>query len=159
MGMDQQTIGNMQQGFTMINDFVGLNSGLGGYSTNPADAINEEQAKTRELDAKGEAARQQRHAELQAGETRDVLEQGRAKANTNWGQSGLAMSGSKALMRDAQRTQDRQAEDDVLFEGEMANRETLNKGKRSANMLRINAGLSPSKSTLSLGSSIYKYGR
>ena len=159
MGMDQQDMHDMQQGFTMINDFASMANQLGHRPTNRADGVNEEYATMRELDAKGEAAKQQQRAKRQAGETRSVLEQERAKANATWGHSGLTMSGSKALVRDAQRIQDRRAEDDVLFEGEMAKRETLDKGKRSANMLRVNAGLDPSKSTLSLGSSIYKYGR
>jgi hypothetical protein len=58
-------------------------------------------------------------------------------------------------VRDARSIKDMQEEEDVLFEGQQSADSILRQARSRANMLRINSGSSPERSTLSLGSSIY----
>jgi len=117
----------------------------------------EERARMMELDAQAQGDAQARAAKKKGKAIRTEQEQGRAKKNTEWGQSNLTMSGSKELARDARQQEGWGKEEDELFEGELREREILDKGKREANLYRVRQGVSPS--TLSLGSTIYKYRR
>lgn len=157
MGMNQQAVQGLQQGLNLFGDVMELANG--GQSDSGYSAASEEQALMMELDAKEQAMAQGRATRKTARKTREEREQGRATQNARWGQSGVAMSGSKALIRDASLHQDTQEEEDILFEGDMAQRGILEKGNRDANMFRINQGGAPKRSTLSMGSSIYDYRR
>jgi len=108
-----------------------------------------------ETDAAGEARDIRRQAEQDAGRLRGERERSRSLGKARWGGSNLAMSGSKALIRDANRLKDRQDEEDALFEGEMKADSRRRAARNQANMLRIDNGVSPVRSTLSLGSRIY----
>lgn len=117
----------------------------------------EERALMMELDAEARADAQARATRKQARIIRDEQEQDRAKRNADWGQSSLTMSGSKELLKEARQHEGQEKEEDELFEGELREREILEGGRRDANLYRIERGMSPS--TLSLGSTIYKYRR
>lgn len=159
MGMDTQTVGTLQQGLTLAGDVMGmLGSSNAGVSTG-VDGTTEEMARMTELDSREKAEAAKRRARDEARDIRATLEQGRANSTTQWGRSNLAMSGSKTLVRDGLRSAGRQKEEDALFDGQMEADEEMGKGMRNANLFRINNGISPSRSTLSQGSTIYKYGR
>lgn len=159
MGMNNQNPQLVEQGFNLFEDVLGY--ALPEENNRGTDYANdfEERAMMMELDAEGRAAAQERDASREARDTREFLEKERAKSNATWGQSGLAMSGSKELVRDAQHHNDLQDEKDVIFQGQQEARATRDKGMREANTYRINQGIAPNRSTLSMGSSIYKYGR
>ncbi|QGY39720.1 hypothetical protein GM415_06175 [Pseudodesulfovibrio cashew] len=160
MGMNEQATTQFEQGLGMVNDMYSrLAITVPQTTEDPMDSVHEEQARLRELDAQSAAAEQRKQARQQAAATHETNEHSRARANAAWGQSGLAMSGSSALVRDSQQLHDRQLEEDLLFEGEAEARQTLNQGRHEANLSRISQGLKPNRSTLSLGSSIYRYGR
>jgi hypothetical protein len=143
----------LQQGvdlFGDVTDFLGDRN-----SRNAASSNAEDRAALIETDAAGAAHDARRRAEQDAAALRDERERSRSRGNAGWGGSGLAMSGSKALIRDADRFKDRQAEEDFLFEGEMNARSALRSARSRANMLRTGEGASPVRSILSMGSKIY----
>ncbi|HKI82315.1 MAG TPA: hypothetical protein VKA04_11765 [Pseudodesulfovibrio sp.] len=143
----------LQQGVDLFSDFrdhlVKRTAG-----ENAASSAGD-RAALLETDAAGDAHDIRRRTEQDAVRLRKEREQVRSRGNAGWGGSGLAMSGSKALIRDAERLKDRQAEEDVLFEGEMHAQSGLRSARNQANMLRIGENRSPVRSTLSLGSKIY----
>jgi hypothetical protein len=154
MGMNQGTVGALQQGVDMVGDVMNVANGM--YSGRSV-AANEAREKggILELDAKGNALDMQQRAAKDAQRLRLAREDGRAKRNTGWGASNLAMSGSKKLIRESSRIKDAQAEDDILFAGQMEADEMTRDGRHKANLLRINGGSAPVRSTLLLGSKIY----
>ncbi|QJB56176.1 hypothetical protein [Pseudodesulfovibrio sp. zrk46] len=150
MGINANSAQTLADGLRVFNG--SLNGTLDGR--NYSNEYNEE-ARMMELDAEADAAEVARQAEKQASALREERELERGKQNTRWGRSGLAMNGSKQLVRDATRQRDKEDEEDVLFEGELKEQDVLDRGLRDANRYRIRRGLKPS--TLSLGSTIYKY--
>ncbi|EGB15160.1 hypothetical protein DND132_1954 [Pseudodesulfovibrio mercurii] len=142
-----------QQGLSLfddVTDFLGERNSEKGASDRA-----EARAGLIETDAAGTAHDLRRRAEQDAARLREDREHSRSLDNARWGGSGLAMSGSTALVRDANRLKDRQDEEDVLVEGERNARSALNSARNQANMLRINEGGSADRSILSLGSKIY----
>jgi hypothetical protein len=143
----------LQQGvdlFSDVTDFLDDRDSRKAAASNAGD-----RAALIETDAASAAHDTRRRAVRDAAVLRDQHEQARSRSNAGWGGSNLAMTGSKALIRDAERLKDRQAEEDVLFEGEMNAESGLRSARNSANMLRIGENVSPARSTLSLGSKIY----
>lgn len=159
MGMNKQNSADIQKGFKMLGELVNLAGSSETGTDIDYSGDFEERARMMELDAQERAYAQKLQNDKQARQTHANLESERAKNNTKWGQSGLAMGGSKELIRTARQLEDRQLEEDELFEAEMEENMTMNQGRREANLYRIERGISPRRSTLSLGSSIYKYGR
>lgn len=142
----------LQQGVSLFNDVTDF---LGARTAGQSPANAEERARLIETDAEGEARDIRRRAEQDAARLREDQEHARAGNNAEWGGSGLAMSGSKALIRDADRLKGRQDEEDILFDGEKDARSRLRSANNRANMLRIGGDASPRRSILSLGSKIY----
>lgn len=147
---------NAQQALTLINDGLGLVEDFQKMtSTSSGSGGAEAQARLIETDARGDAMEAQRKAKKDAERLRDEREANRSRETANWGGANLQMSGSKKLVRDASVLQDKQDEDDVLYEGQRDANAILRQGRNRANMLRINNGGSPNRSTLSMGSKIY----
>ena len=142
----EQALQAINQGMGMIEEFSGR---VG------RDRSVSAEAGLLENDAKADAREAQRRAGKEARRVRAENERDRSGERTDWGGSNLAMSGSKAVVRDARSIQDMQEEDDVLFEGRQASDAILRQARNRANMLRINNGSSPSRSILSLGASVY----
>jgi hypothetical protein len=143
----------LQQGmdlFSDVTDFLGDRTG-----SSKAGPSAEDRAALIETDAAGEAHDLKRRSGQDAARLREEGERSRSRGAAGWGGSGLAMSGSKALIRDADRLKDRQAEEDVLFAGDQDARSRLRAARNQANMLRIGEKASPARSILSLGSKIY----
>lgn len=159
MGMNNQNPKIVEQGFSLFEDVLGYALPEEEETTIDYSGDYEERALMMELDAEGRAAAQERTANRQASGAHEEREQERSKRNATWGQSGLVMDGSKELVRDALHHDDLQDEEDIRFEGELQARATRDKGMREANAYRINQGIAPNRSTLSMGSSIYKHGR
>ncbi len=159
MGMDQQMVGNIKQGIDMVEDVMGRFNRPDNNSASRYSAEAEANAGLRETQARAKARDIQHDALSDARNLREAREQNRSRRNAGWGQSGLAMSGSKALVRDGNRFKDRQDEADVLFEGDQAAQDALQSGRQAGNMFRINGGGTPRRTTLALGSKIYKQGR
>lgn len=154
MGIDQQTAGILQQGVDLAGDIMGLaNRPMDGSSAMAWEA--DARARLAETDAKGDALDVQRKTKKEARAIRAEGERMRSKRNASWGGSNLAMSGSRKLVADGSRIKDRQAEDDMLFEGQMDANRILNEGRHRGNLFRINGEGAPERSTLSLGSKIY----
>jgi len=154
MGMDQGTLGFLQQGVDLAGDVMSLVNQPDDGSSEVA-AIADEKGLLMEADAKADAREAQRQAKKEAARLRGDREALRGKANADWGGANLAMSGSRKLVKDANSIKDLQDEQDVLFEGQADADAILRTGRNNANMLRINGGATPRRSTLSLGSSIY----
>jgi len=148
-----QSMQTLQQGLDLFKDVTDFLGDRTAEKSGNSEAEN--RAALIETDAAGEAQDLRRRAEQDADEIRETREQARGAAGARWGGSNLAMSGSKALIRDAKRLQDRQEEEDALFEGEMNARSRLHAANKQANMMRIADGGSPSRSILSQGSKIY----
>jgi hypothetical protein len=148
MGIDQkasqQDYGLFQQGTDLAGSVLNLLTTPGGDS-----GLAEEAARLRELDARKQAADTLRHTDREADRLREELERERAAKNTAWGASGLTMSGSKKLLREA----------DIRAWGEREAADTLDQARAGANLTRINGAARPASTILSLGSRIYKYGR
>lgn len=143
----------LQQGvdlFSDVTDFLGRRSGR-----QETDSSARDRAALIEADAAGAAHDTRRRSERDAAGLRDERERARSRGNAGWGGSNLAMTGSKALIRDAERLKDRQAEEDVLFEGEKDAESRLRAARSRANTLRMGDSVSAVRSTLSLGSKIY----
>jgi hypothetical protein len=158
MGIDQQTAGTFRHGTELAENLFALLAGTpAAPGRSPAEA--EESARLRELEARRQAHGIVDRADSDAATHREEREARRASANAAWGASGLAMSGSKALLRETARIRDEQDEEDLRAQGEEAARDTLDQGRAAGNMTRINGSAAPLGSTLSLGSKIYKYGR
>jgi len=148
-----QALNMVQDGLGLVQDFQ---KKMGNSSS--GDNSSEEQARLREVEAKRKAWETQRHAAGEAEDLRSERERGRSRRTAGWGGSNLSMSGSKQLVRDADRMKDRQDEEDVLFEGAADANSILQDDRNSANMLRINSGGAPKRSILSMGSKIYGAG-
>lgn len=151
MGIDQGTVGMLQQGVNMVGDIVNPTGGNASVYAGEAD----QRGLLSEAETKGDALDARRMAQKEARAQRDLRENIRSKRTMEWGGSNLAMSGSKQLVKQGQRTKDIQAEEDILFEGQMKADSILAAGRNKANLLRINGGDAPKRSTLSLGSKIY----
>ncbi|WP_319582947.1 hypothetical protein [uncultured Pseudodesulfovibrio sp.] len=152
MGNDASTQ-VLQQGvdlFSDVTDFLGQRTGT--RRTSPSA---EDRAVLLETDAAGAAHDVRRQSARDAARLREDRERERSRGNAGWGGSGLDMSGSRAIIRDAERLQDRQDEEDVLFEGEQDARTGLRSARNRANMLRIGETGSAERSILSLGSKVY----
>lgn len=159
MGMDQQGAAALKQGLNLTRDFMDLvNDGGGSSGGSDGSDMAEAQARLTEQDALGEAANQRRQARQAAADYRDKAEHRRAANHASWGASGLAMSGSKQIINQSERLKDGQEEDDILFQGDQDAQGALNQGRNRANLTRIGNGASANRSTLSLGSKLYKYG-
>jgi len=146
MGMDSQAGGLLEKGLDMARGHLGRESG-------DDDRLAEAREGLAGQDAAEDASLARRKARRDGAEYRDRAEQERAGTHAIWGASNLAMSGSKALVRDAERQQDRQLEEDILFEGDQEAQRRLNQATR----LRSGGGTAH-RSTLALGSKLYKYG-
>jgi len=157
MGMDQQGAAALKQGLNLTRDFMGLVNNGSDTGSDGSD-LAEAQARLTEQDAMGEAHDRRRQAKEAAADYRDTAEHRRAADHASWGASGLAMSGSKQIINQSQRLKDGQAEDDILFRGDQDAQSTLNQARNRANLTRIGNGSSANRSTLSLGSKLYKYG-
>ncbi|SOB59114.1 conserved protein of unknown function [Pseudodesulfovibrio profundus] len=156
MGMNENDAAAFKEQMGVFQDFLGKATEKDkGQPSNPY----EEQAALMETEAKGKALDQRRQTREDGQSVREGRERDRAKLNARWGQSGVAMSGSRQLVQDARKTADREAEEDTLFKGTQQEREILNRGRQNANMHRISNGGSANRSTLSLGSQLYKSGR
>ncbi|MFH1914424.1 MAG: hypothetical protein ABIK45_09155 [Pseudomonadota bacterium] len=175
MGMDQhaggifqqevnrQTLGLFRQGSELAGNMYQLLTGTGATTGRAAEA--EETARLQEQQASTRAHDIFMRADSDADSLRAGREADRASTNAAWGASGLAMSGSKELLRQAARIRDGQDEEDIRAEGTEAVRDALNQGRAAGNMTRINGSAAisgsakPLGSILSQGSTIYKYGR
>ena len=154
MGMNESFMGDMEKGLGM---FQRIQSSLGGGPEKPNYAKQaDEQARMMEIDARDDALDILRKAERTASIVRDDRERNRANSAARWGGSNIAMSGSAQLVRDSQRIKDRQEEEDVLFEGEAQAMSSFRKKRRQADLFRIQNDASPRRTTLSMGSKIYK---
>ena len=142
----KQTIQTINQGMGMIEEFS---------DRMKQDRSGSVEAGLLETDARADAREAQRRAAKEARRVRAENERERSGERAHWGGSNLAMSGSKAIVRDAKNIKDMQEEEDVLFEGQQSADAILRQARNRANMLRINSGSSPERSILSLGSSIY----
>ncbi|WP_419785983.1 hypothetical protein [Pseudodesulfovibrio sp.] len=156
MGMDSGGAAALQQGLDMTKDF--LEKTRQRNTESDQKNLAEAHAALSEQGAMGEAYAQQREAKKAAADYREQAEKKRASAHANWGSSGLAMSGSKQFIRQSGRMQDQQVEDDILFQGDRDAQSTLKQARSRANLTRINNGASANRSTLALGSKLYKYG-
>lgn len=155
MGSNSNNAADFQKGFNMVGDLFGMFD-----NTSPGTPIDysgdyEEKAKMKELDAREAAMQEKRRAKLEAQKIHTEQESERAKKNTEWGRSGLADGGSKTLVQEGRRTNAREAEDDVRYEGDKRTGEIMDKGMRNVNLFRIGTGQTPRPTTLSLGSKLY----
>lgn len=155
MGSSNMSTVDIQNGFNMVGDLIGIIDSTKSGTTIDNSGANEERAKMKELDAREQAMAEKRQARNTARGMHEENEQGRSARNAEWGGSGLAMGGSAELVRDGRKLKDKQAEDDILFEGDAQARKAMDNGMRSANLFRIETGIAPAKSTLSLGSTLY----
>jgi len=147
---------NAQQALTFINDGLGLIEDFQQMTgSRSGSGSAEAQARLAETDARGNALEAQRKAKKDAERLRDEREASRSQNTANWGGANLQMTGSKKLISDANTLKDMQDEEDVLFEGQRDADAILRQGRNRGNILRINGGGSPDRSTLSLGSKIY----
>lgn len=149
---------NSEQALQAFSQGLDMFKEIGGQVSGGESDTAEDQARLLETDAKSDAYDAQRRARQEESRVRAKNEKTRSAANAEWGTSNLAMSGSKAVVRNARSVQDKQEEDDILYEGQRTADDILRQARNRANLLRINAGSSANRSTLSLGSSIYKYG-
>lgn len=148
---------NAQQALSIIDQGVGLFQDIHQMSSSRDSAASRGNAEADllETDAKANAYESQRQAKKEASKLRNDRERKRARQQADWGGANLSMSGSKALIRDANTIQDLQDEDDVLFEGQRESNAILRQARNRANALRINSGASANRSILSMGSKIY----
>jgi hypothetical protein len=154
--MDAQTMGTLQQGIDLVGDFVSLANEPG--NDNPYGPEAEAGARLAEQDAREEAWDRKQAARDEAADYRESAEKDRSGRRAEWGRSNLALSGSRQLVDRADRLKDRQEEDDILFQGDQDVRSALDRGRRRADMLRINNNADRTGTTLSLGSKLYRYG-
>ncbi|NDV18233.1 hypothetical protein GO013_02215 [Pseudodesulfovibrio sp. JC047] len=148
-----QTLNMVQNGLNTFQDVTRM------MDTSASNNPNEEFAKLKETEAKRQAWETRQQGKKEAQVLRRNRESTRSRHTANWGGANLAMSGSKKLLQDANRLQDRQDEDDLLFQGENNAMSILQDGRHGANMTRIQNGDSPKRSMLSMGSKIYGDGR
>jgi len=146
--MNQQTAQVLQNGLGFVQDLQALTDNSATANAKDRAGVEETEARKRSWEASQEAKRN-------AERIRNEGEKRRGRENTSWGGANLAMSGSKEIVRDAGRIQDLQEEDDTLYEGQSDAETILDEGRQRANILRINSGVSPQRSTLSMGSQIY----
>lgn len=155
MGSNNISAGNLQKGFNMADNLFNMFSNSKTGTSVDLSGDFEEQATMMDLDARERAMEEKRAARKQARAIRDEQEKGRSQRTAEWGRSGLAMSGSHKLVSEARRTESKEAEDDVLFQGDMHADRIMAKGMRDSNLFRINNGQAPKRTTLSLGSKLY----
>lgn len=154
MGIVNETSAGLNSGIALLNGAMDL-AGLAGDGSSGEAGVHDETARMMELDAREQAADWRRKADEEARRTREAMEKERATDHARWGQSGLALSGSKEMVLEGSREQDREVEANQTFVAEQEEQSILDSGLRKANVYRINRGRSP-KTTLSLGSTIYK---
>ncbi|MUM77260.1 hypothetical protein GKC30_06415 [Pseudodesulfovibrio sp. F-1] len=163
MGMNQNAAGLFQPGTDLAGSVYQLLTGTGISPGRGSEA--EESARLKEFEASVKAQDILRRADADADALRTDREARRGTQNAAWGASGLAMSGSKELLRQSARIKDGQDEEDLRAEGAEAARDALNQGRAAGNLTRINGSVPISGaantqgSILSSGSKIYKYGR
>ena len=156
MGMDEQSGSLLEKGVEMAQGF--MERGAGNDARAEGARLAESRAGLAEQDAAADTSLARQRAKGDAADFRDRAERERAGTQAAWGASNLAMSGSKKLVRDGAKRRDRQAEEDLLFEGDQEARRLMNQGRNRANMLRIDGGGRATRSTLALGSKLYQYG-
>lgn len=157
MGSNGVNIAQVQRGFDLVGNVVNTFSPMtaeGGVDSERSAEI-EEIARMKEFVARQQAHAERRQARVAASDIRKEKEAERAREHANWGRSGLAASGSRSLVQTGNRLDDKQTEDDVLFQGDLRAQETASKGVRDANLFRISKSRPAKRSTLSLGSKLY----
>jgi len=154
MGMIKDSSRGFSKGVELLTDVVEF-AGLQEKVKISRDGEYDAEAGMKELDALNEASEHRWKASEEARLSHEEMEQDRSKARADWGQSGVALSGSRQMVLDGQRERDRRIEANQELEDDLKEKSILNKGLREANKYRIAMGRSP-KTTLSLGSTIYK---
>lgn len=157
MGSNGMNMAQLHQGFNLAGDLVNTFSSIPAAGKTGAGhgVENEQRAQMIELEGRDEAMSQRRQARATAADVRAEKEVARGRENANWGQSGLAASGSRSLVQAGRRIGDRQAEEDVLFDGDQRAKKAEKTALRKANVFRIRNGRSTGRTTLSLGSKLY----
>lgn len=155
MGFDKNDSQGLNQGIGLMGDLFDFFGEPERETVIDTSQEREEIARMMELDARQSAMAADNRNKETADRVHDEKEQARARRNARWGQSNIAMSGSRSLVRESRDLADRHEEDDVRAEGEQNVDEILTSGKRDANRYRISRGLTPTRTILTLGSSIY----
>lgn len=154
MGITKDGNAGLAKGIALLTDVVEF-AGLSEEERIARGGEYDEKARMMELDAIDDAMLLHWENTEEARKTHEELEEGRAKARTEWGQSGLAMSGSRKMVLEGQTDRDMEAEANQAFLDDQEEQAILDEGLREANRYRINRGRRVG-TTLSLGSTIYK---
>lgn len=154
MGITKDGNAGLAKGVAILTDVVEF-AGLSEEERIARGDEYDEKARMLELDAIDDALLLHWENVEEARKTHEELEEGRAKAHTEWGQSGLAMSGSRKMVLEGQTDRDMETEANQAFLDDQEEQAVLDEGLREANRYRINRGRRVG-TTLSLGSTIYK---
>lgn len=154
MGITKDGNAGLAKGVAILTDVVEF-AGLSEEERIARGGEYDEKARMLELDAIDDALLLHWENAEEARKTHEELEEGRAKAHTEWGQSGLAMSGSRKMVLKGQTDRDMETEANQAFLDDQEEQAVLDEGLREANRYRINRGRRVG-TTLSLGSTIYK---
>lgn len=155
MGYQNSNAREMSRGIGLMGDLVDFVGQPERRLRGKTPEEHEEVARMMELDARKAAMEAENTNTDTADRLRSEQERNRARKRAGWGRSNIAMSGSRALVRDSRELADKEAEEDIRSDGETEVTGILNQGKRKANLYRISGGASPSRTILTLGSSIY----
>lgn len=155
MGFDQSNTQDMTKGIGLVGDLFDFFGQSGGDTVVDTSGEAEESARIMELDARQQAMVVADQNKEQADAVHAETERARAKRNARGGASNIAMSGSRKLVNESRELSERHDEEDGLVDGEREVSRILSKGKRKANLYRISGGLAPTRTILTLGSSIY----
>lgn len=154
MGMDEQLASEMTGAVRMLSGAAvsGLQSET---DENDRDRIARQQALLEEQQARHDASEAVREGEKEAREVRERGERGLGAMRARKARSGVAMSGSRALVDAARTAEAREEEQEVRDEARLQADDILRSGRRKADSRRLAAGLEPRKTALSLGAKLY----
>lgn len=154
MGMNKNVAADINGAVRLFSDLHSMTDG-GGDGDESRD-IARQQARLKEQAARANAEDVLDAGEENAGAVREEGEQRLGRLRARASRSGLARSGSRALVDAARTAEAREDEQKTLDYAETQAREILRKGRREADTTRLAAGLNPRGTAIGLGAKLYR---
>lgn len=156
MGMNEHLASEVTGAVRMLK---GIESRFGPFEDGEGsgnERMAGERALLREQQARHDAADALRKGNDAAADARERGERELGTLRARASRSGVAMSGSRALVDAARSAEAREEEQDVRDEARASAESILQKGRRDADATRISGGLAPRATAIGLGAKLYR---
>lgn len=154
MGMSKSLAADINGAVRMFSDLRSMTEG--GEEGDVSKDIAKQQALLKEQTAREKATDILDKGEEHAGDIREHGERRLGALRARSSRSGLAMSGSRALVDAARSAEKHEEEQEALDNAETQARRALRHGRREADATRLAAGLNPRGTAIGLGAKLYR---